>query len=83
MTTTKRRTLIAVLFFLFGLAIGQFLIGCNGATEPCQEKPVSCARWVVDKLGYCPGVRYAQQDGWRCSRTGSDFEWIYYECQKC
>jgi hypothetical protein len=79
----KARRDVKILIGLVLVLVLYMAFGCSDSTGTCEEKPVSCTRWVVDNLGYCPGVRYARENGWNCSRTGSDFEWIYYECRKC
>ena len=59
------------------------LVHSCGATGPQHETiTVSCVRWIVEDIGYCPGVRAKEDAGWQCDRVNDTFSRIYYECRR-
>ena len=51
--------------------------------EPCEDRTVTCSRAAVAQFGYCPGVRIAQDDGFRCTREAGSLQIAEWSCERC
>ncbi len=60
-----------------------FVFPMLACLEPCEERIVTCSQAVVSRVGYCPGVRFAQEDGERCTRRAGSFDIAEWSCERC
>lgn len=60
------------------------MIAACGISEPELETyEGSCARSVMNNLGYCPGERLKREAGWHCWQTGNNhFDDYYFKCER-
>lgn len=46
------------------------LIACATSTEP-ETRVVECMDYLTERLGYCPGLDQAREDGFSCRYDGA------------
>ncbi len=59
------------------------LIPMLACMEPCEHRTAVCSRAVVELVGYCPGLRQVQDDGFLCTQSGQSFSGREYSCERC